>query len=260
MINFAPSLVVFDLDGTAIDSHPNRATSNNLTGAISRLRRAGIHVCAATGRSASSMLSEEAVAHLGLDSYAVVSGGGAILDVSLGVILEEVPIPIPVSYQLFQLLLPHNFDSYFVNDYPEDLFLEGGSPLEYDPRASWYFIGLARVPDALAQDLAHQIRLIGGISVVVTRGRFTGTRELHITSSNATKNHATRRIQALLGVNREQSVAIGDGHNDVDLFRAVAYRVAMGNAVRPLKDIADEVIGPVSEDSLARFLLTIPTQ
>jgi peptidyl-prolyl cis-trans isomerase B (cyclophilin B) len=52
---------------------------------------------------------------------------------------------------------------------------------------------------------------------------------------------------------------VGDGHNDIELFRAVGRKIAMGNAVPELKEAADEVIGDIAQDSFAEFLEGINT-
>jgi hypothetical protein len=58
---------------------------------------------------------------------------------------------------------------------------------------------------------------------------------------------------------KEQTLAIGDGSNDLSLFQNAGFRVAMGNASDELKDAADYVVGSVDEDGFAeamdRFVL-----
>jgi 5-amino-6-(5-phospho-D-ribitylamino)uracil phosphatase len=46
----------------------------------------------------------------------------------------------------------------------------------------------------------------------------------------------------------------GDNLNDINMFHAADYACAVGNAVQPLKDIADCVIGLNSENSVAEWL------
>ncbi len=62
-----------------------------------------------------------------------------------------------------------------------------------------------------------------------------------------------------LGVRREETMAIGDGDNDVDMLEWAALGVAMGNATPQTKAAADWGAPSVEEDGLAialqRFLL-----
>ncbi len=53
-----------------------------------------------------------------------------------------------------------------------------------------------------------------------------------------------------LGLDRADSIAIGDSWNDVELLRAAGVGIAMGNAPDAVKAIADEVTGRVDEDGL----------
>ncbi len=60
-------------------------------------------------------------------------------------------------------------------------------------------------------------------------------------------------IDALLahvGVDRTDTIAIGDSYNDLEMLEHVAVGVAMGNAPQPVKDIADEVTTGVDEDGI----------
>jgi len=53
-----------------------------------------------------------------------------------------------------------------------------------------------------------------------------------------------------LGVEPEDTVAFGDGWNDVEILQQAGVGVAMGNAVDDLKAVADLVTGTVSEDGI----------
>ena len=247
-------LVVLDIDGTTIDAHPNRAVSGRLTRAVDALRLHGVHVCPATGRSLSSLVEEPSLGTLSLGDLAVVSAGGAIADLTNRTILWYEPISTSSIARIYAILEPLRYECYFYNDYSEDLFLSGGVHLP-DPNISpLYFLGAARVIPAHIPIITAGLDEIDDINYVITRGLHRPFHELHVTHKNATKHHATTRMQELLGASHSTSVGVGDGHNDLDLFRAVGLKVAMDNAVAELKDAADLVIGHVGSDSLARFL------
>ena len=50
-------------------------------------------------------------------------------------------------------------------------------------------------------------------------------------------------------------MAFGDGYNDQEMLQVVGTGVAMGNAPEPLKEIADDVCGPVSEDGIYHYCI-----
>jgi len=53
-----------------------------------------------------------------------------------------------------------------------------------------------------------------------------------------------------LGMTKEQSVAYGDGDNDVAMFEAVDYGIAMANATENLKKIASEITDSADDDGI----------
>ena len=59
---------------------------------------------------------------------------------------------------------------------------------------------------------------------------------------------------AHLGLTREQSIAFGDGGNDVAMLRAAGVGVAMGNACDEALNAADYVTASVDDDGIAKAL------
>lgn len=56
------------------------------------------------------------------------------------------------------------------------------------------------------------------------------------------------------GFTREETMAIGDGANDIPMLRYAGVGIAMGNASDKVKESADYVTGDVDEDGLAAAL------
>ena len=57
-----------------------------------------------------------------------------------------------------------------------------------------------------------------------------------------------------MGIAREESIAFGDGHNDMNMLKYVGIGVAMGNAEAEVKAIADYVTSDVDEDGIENAL------
>lgn len=70
----------------------------------------------------------------------------------------------------------------------------------------------------------------------------------------ATKDQALGVLAAGLGLGLEEVTVFGDAGNDLPLFEAAGYRVAVANAVPELKALADLVIGDHETDSVVRYL------
>ena len=81
-----------------------------------------------------------------------------------------------------------------------------------------------------------------------------GTRDIHVINAAATKEHTIGELLKLLDIKKEHTIGIGDGYNDIHLFNAVNHKVAVGNAVPELKQMADEIVESSSNDGMALYL------
>lgn len=144
------------------------------------------------------------------------------------------------------------------NDGTEDDYFNGGvSPTEFANTEPVYFLEQVFVPDETAKEIYQKLTQIEGIAAVMVVAQKPGCRDIHVINASATKEHAIAELLKQLNVERKDSIGVGDGYNDMHLFNAVDYKVAMGNAVPELKESADTVIKSVSEDGLAQYLGTL---
>ena len=65
-----------------------------------------------------------------------------------------------------------------------------------------------------------------------------------------TKASGIRRVCELLGIDRADTIAVGDSINDVDMLQFAGCGIAMGNATEPAKEIADYVTTDIFEDGI----------
>lgn len=68
------------------------------------------------------------------------------------------------------------------------------------------------------------------------------------------KKNAIEFVLEQLGMTKEQTVAFGDGDNDIAMFEAVDYGIAMDNATDNLKKIASEITDSADEDGIANSM------
>lgn len=87
------------------------------------------------------------------------------------------------------------------------------------------------------------------INVLSTSGPY-----LEVSHIDAKKSSGIRYIQEMEGLNQEELLAFGDGHNDVPMFQAVGTVVVMDNASEEIKRHADYVTKSNQEDGVAYFL------
>jgi Cof subfamily protein (haloacid dehalogenase superfamily) len=71
---------------------------------------------------------------------------------------------------------------------------------------------------------------------------------------NITKKTAIETVIQHLEKDKSETIAFGDGHNDLSMFEAVELGIAMGNAQDVLKDVADIVTLTHDEGGIAQAL------
>lgn len=76
---------------------------------------------------------------------------------------------------------------------------------------------------------------------------------LEVFGAGVSKANAVRRVAQMAGADR--IVAFGDNLNDLPMLRAADVAVAVGNAVEEVRREADVIIGPNTEDSVAKAIL-----
>ena len=243
-------VIIFDLDGTAVDSPAQKLPTERLQKAV-RALEANYYLCAATGRVWS--FAEPVIKGLGLADPCIISAGTQICDPVTGEILWQQLIE---EAQLPQVLSIMKSTGYNVtaNDSTEMDYLDGGWPFERIANLKEaYFLELAFVPEDKAAAVLEMFKDIPNTHTTMVVAQRPGMRDIHIMHNLANKQHAIFELCNMLEVDRAQCIGIGDGHNDMDLFTAVGHKVAMGNAVQDLKEASDRVIGSIQEDGLAEY-------
>lgn len=103
---------------------------------------------------------------------------------------------------------------------------------------------------AIAEDLRATVPTC---SVMVYHDNFDPSDGyLEIYAAGTSKAGAIR--EAAREVGAERVVVFGDNRNDIAMMQAADHSVAVGNAFDEVKAIASEVIGPNTEDSVARWI------
>ncbi len=65
---------------------------------------------------------------------------------------------------------------------------------------------------------------------------------IEVIKKTSDKGLALLRLADMLGIKKEETIGVGDNENDMSLISSAGLGLAMGNAVEPLKAIADSVI------------------
>ena len=68
------------------------------------------------------------------------------------------------------------------------------------------------------------------------------------------KNTGIDAVIAHFGIKLEETMAFGDGGNDIDMLKHAGIGVAMGNAGENVKEIADYITTSVDDDGITNAL------
>lgn len=244
--------IIFDLDGTAIDSPDSQQPTERLVTAI-RNAEATYNLCAATGRVWS--FAKPVLQALRLSDPCIVAAGTQICDPQSGDVLWESTIPPEGIKRVIEVVKKYPQYKVLYNDYDEaTYFSEVSMPIEEAAHKPIHFLGLIFVPEDEAAQLIDSFSQIEDITCTLALAQRPGYNDILITNKGATKEHAIAELLKILKTDKQHTTGIGDGHNDIHIFNAVQHKVAMGNAVPQLAEMADQVIGSVKHDGLAEYL------
>lgn len=73
---------------------------------------------------------------------------------------------------------------------------------------------------------------------------------IDIIPANGGKGIGIQKILNHFGFSADEAMAFGDGGNDKDMLETVGCGVAMGNAIEDVKQVADYITKPVSQDGV----------
>lgn len=257
--NRQPQLLALDVDGTLFDPE-SQTISTAVRDAVRRVVRAGSHVVIATGRSMLGTLP--VLDELGLETGTALCSNGAVrLDASSReTVAVETFDPGPVYEQLSTLLPGAIFaaeqvgtGSLVTSHFDENELHGPQQPATVDelirrpvprPIANW--VGHAPQELLAAMDgvnLPGCVHTIDHYEPWVT-----------VVGDGVTKGAALEKLRAELGIAVEDTVAAGDGDNDVPMLRWAGHSVAMGQAPDTVRAAATEVTDPVTANGLATAL------
>lgn len=248
-------IIFFDIDGTLIDM-TKKAISDKTVETLLRLKENGVKICIATGRAPGSVPKFD-----GVDFDAFLTFNGSYCFNSSDVILST-PIPKVDVEKMIENATRINRP---VSIAGKDRVVANGT----DKDLSDYF-GFAKQEVPVSDDFNEVLKgeiyqmMMGGrkdeyddILKNVENARITAwwDRAVDIIPVNGGKGKGIEAILEYYGIDRSESMAFGDGGNDIEMLQTVGTGVAMGNALDNVKAIADEICGTSAEDGIYHYCL-----
>ena len=92
----------------------------------------------------------------------------------------------------------------------------------------------------------------------ITTNRMTGNAQgdecIEVVNAKGTKQYGIYEVAKMLKIDTHEIIGVGDSYNDFPLLMACGLKIAMGNAVQELKNVADFIAPSVQDDGVATII------
>jgi Cof subfamily protein (haloacid dehalogenase superfamily) len=263
--------VFLDVDGTLLN---DRGLVPDSARAAVRAARANGHlVFLCTGRSLAELWGE--IMDIGFDGVIAAAGGYVAVD---GQVLAHQNVPVDQVRRVMEY-----FDARGINYFLEaNSGLYGSATIKAQMRQVLYggvtdedvlaelergfapFIDHLVVGADMLRDDINKISFLGSdVPFEEIRSEFAGTFDVipatvpqfepnsgELAIAGVHKAGAIEILLQHLDIPVADTMAYGDGHNDLEMLAYVHVGVAMGNAHQPVKEVADDITGSPDEDGI----------
>ncbi len=262
------SLIAIDIDGTLLTSTGELAP--RVRKAIKRVQQLGVHVTLATGRRACRALPWARA--LELQCPIITHNGGVIVEASTGVVSHEHSMDLAVSQELLEKLrnhqIPHMVYSHgeladcglllakmqhskalFLEYVDDEVFVVDEIPVD-QPVVK---IAVLDYTSSLESKLSDWVGEYENhiTQTVYSSAQYTG---IDFVAKGCSKASGVAYVANQLRIERCEVLAIGDDVNDQELLEWAGFSVAMLNAPKEIRMIADYVTSSNDEDGVAHVL------
>jgi hypothetical protein len=234
--------LMIDVDGTLAISQENTMPSSRVTQAINKAKDK-IHIGVATGRPL--FLIEDILSHLELSGPSIVNDGGIVIDISTRKIHYERLLTKDHVDQAVTILTTHKIP-FYIHDNDKDILHTDDYVMERPIN-----IFTAGVHESIAERALQEIQNLPMLHANKYISWMNGLTGILVSNAEATKQHGIMEVAKALNISTHEIIGVGDGYNDFPLLMACGLKIAMGNAVPELKEIADYIAPTVEEDGVA---------
>lgn len=263
-------LLAIDMDGTCLDSH-SRVTERTLT-VLRKAADAGIILVPTTGRNLKCLPHQlwEAQWEQRLFRYVITSNGARVIDLRKREPIFKAEISRETALDFLAEIVDCSgvgIASHMRNEYLVQgrwLGLLGRLVYGEDAKGVLLVRDMERFVERNHENVEElQFYFLKSKAEPQVRQILKGYPQLaaaydknyvEVFSREATKGTALAAISAALGIPAQEIACIGDGENDMTMFRQSGLCIAMGNAVPELKDAADYVAASNKEDGAAEAI------
>jgi len=263
------TLYITDLDGTLMD--PTPMVTEYTADVINTLVKKGMTFSYATARS--NVSAGELTKNINVSIPVIIYNGALILESGTNRILNAVYFDkpsledifsnlfaagiYPIVYAMIDGVEKFSFAEKYVTP-EEQAFLDTRHDSRKNPvekpddlrKGNPFYFSCISTEEKL---LPLYEKFHNKYSCVYQKDIYSGAQWLEIMPKSVSKASAIVHLKNMLGCDR--IVSFGDGINDIPMFEISDECHAVENAVPELKKIASSVIGPNTDDGVAKWLL-----
>ena len=222
----------FDIDGTLVSFTTHRIPQSTVD-ALEQAKKNGVEVYISTGRPQLIINNLGQIEHL-IDGY--ITTNGARCFVGDKVVSQHAILPEDVK-KIIEAADRDDYPAIVVGEHHLAIHHYTDEVLQVTPFCS-----------------VEQEALLMPTLRNCTSGRWHPA-FTDITAADADKGKGLHAMADYLGLNIDETMAFGDGGNDISIVREAGTGVAMGNAGDNLKQVADYITTHVDEDGVKNALL-----
>ncbi|RGY95054.1 Cof-type HAD-IIB family hydrolase [Clostridium sp. AM58-1XD] len=267
-------LIALDLDGTLLNDDKKLTAENEqvLKECIAR----GIYIVPATGRTVNGI--PDVVKDIPGVRYAITINGGKVVDMEDNKIISSCLLTKEHTLEVMETAekYPVMYDAYiegrgvseerFLNHMDDYGITPGIQDLMYKTRDAYPSIidhvksydGPIEKMNIFFRDSAtrsHVREILSRNSHILVSSSMPNN--LEINAAGATKGDGILRLAEYLGIPREQTMAFGDGENDISMIEKAGIGVVMENGAPFLKDMADYITISNENSGVAAAIRTL---
>lgn len=254
-------LLLADVDGTLVTQ--DKVLTQQASDAAKAMRAAGIRFAITSGRPPRGMAM--LIEPLALDTVVAGFNGGVYTDDALRVI-ETRTLPEGAAREALRIILDGGLDAWL---YTGDAWYIRNKDAPHVAREAWTVkFDAVVVPEYTDEHLRATVKLVGvsDDQALVAKVETTARDELgarasaarsqpyylDITHPDANKGAVAKRLSEMLSLPPENIATIGDGANDVLMFKQSGFSIAMGNASDDVKKQASVVTDSNEQEGFAK--------
>lgn len=242
--------LICDVDGTTVQYGTYGSEPEPTPRVVNALRKASekIHVCLASGRSYYRL--QDLIQKIDMEGLVIANDGAIVSDLKTGEMLYEKGM-LANDFEFSFSLMKHLPKIYLAYAH-ENIVPRKSSNDSYPPAIQIFTEEILSKREA--EELVSKLSIRSSVKAYMYNAVSRTNYGVAVSHAEATKLHALVIAQKHWEISREETIGVGDSYNDFGLLMGSGLKVAMGNALPVLKDIADFIAPPVEEDGLATVI------